>query len=118
VKSALDGLRMAILARHRTVYAFCRANPDLQRSTVYLILSGKYPGNTARQIDRITGVLTGAGPQTERRPAISAREAYPILQQAKCAHCRKLDKRGCPECNTQTAREAQALEDYMRGREL
>ena len=114
MKSALDRLRKAILARHRSIYAFCRAMPELSRSTVYLVLSGRYPGNTGRQITRIETFLTDKVPEPRR--IISAQEAFTVLQEAKCAHCRKLDKRGCPECKTQTAREAQALEEYLCAR--
>jgi hypothetical protein len=82
---------------------------------VYLILSGKYPGNHKRQTAKIREVLTGdAGP---RRVVIQAHEAFEVLQAAKCAHCRKLDKRGCAECKTQTTREAQALADYLAAKE-
>lgn len=116
MKPALDKLREAVLARHRTVHAFCRAKPELKRSTVYLLLAGKYPGNVDRQLAKIANVLTGEAEPEEPRPAITAGEAYTVLQEAKCAHCRRLDKRACADCNTQTAREAQALEDYMRGR--
>jgi hypothetical protein len=91
--------------------------PQLKRSTVYMVLSGKYPGNMDRQIARITAGMEGAGPEPAKRPAITAGEAYTVLQEAKCAHCRRLDKRACADCNTQTAREAQAWEEYMRGRE-
>jgi hypothetical protein len=89
--------------------------PQIKRSTVYMILSGKYPGNTDRQIERIFAIMEGEA-QPERRPAVTAQEAYTVLQEAKCAHCRRLDKRACADCNTQTAREAQALEAYVRGR--
>jgi hypothetical protein len=90
--------------------------PDLSRSTVYLVLSGRYSGNTGRQIARMETLLTGKEAAPEPRRVISAQEAFTVLQEAKCAHCRKLDKRGCPECKTQTAREAQALEEYLCAR--
>ena len=112
MNARLEDIRLAIRARYRSVYAFCRANPDLQRSTVYLILSGKYPGNTDRQAAKIQKALSGKIP-AQNRPVINAQEAYGVLQEAKCAYCRKLDKRGCPECKTQTTREAQALEQYL-----
>lgn len=38
-------LKDAVLARYRSVYAFCRAHPEMKRATVYLVLSGRYPGN-------------------------------------------------------------------------
>ena len=83
---------------------------------MYLALSGKYPGRTERQIIKIEAALAGTAAPAERRPILPAQEAYNVLQEAKCGWCRKLDKRGCAECNTQTAREAQALEQYLRAR--
>jgi hypothetical protein len=115
VKETLEAIRRDIRERYRSIHAFCRENPELKRSTVYLVLSGKYPGNTDRQAVKIETALSGEAPSTARA-ALTAKEAYSVLQEAKCAHCRKLDKRSCPECNTQTAREAQALEDYLYAR--
>ena len=117
VKERLEELRAAIRERHGTAHAFCRANPGLKRSTVYLVLSGKYPGNMERQAARVRAALEGGtAPQAPRLP-LTAQEAREVLQGAKCAHCRRLDKRGCLECNTQTERMAQALEEYLLHRE-
>jgi hypothetical protein len=116
VNAALDVIRQAVRDRYRTAHALCRANPGLTRSTVYLVLSGRYPGNVTRQIGKIENALAGGAALPEPRRIIDAQEAYSVLQEAKCAYCRKLDKRACPECNTQTAREAQALEEYLGGR--
>ena len=116
----VEDIKAAIREKYGTAHAFCRANPVLKRSTVYLVLSGKYPGNQERQTAKIREALEastgGAAPQVPRL-LLSAQEAHDVLQGAKCAHCRKLDKRGCPECNTQTEREAQALERYLLLRE-
>ena len=117
MKANLDALRQEILERYKTPHAFCRANPEVKRSTVYMLLSGKYPGDAERQIQRIRAALAGREFVPVARPTITAQEAYTVLQETKCAHCRKLDKRACPECRTQTAREAQSIEDYMRSRE-
>jgi hypothetical protein len=116
VNAALEAVRRAIRERYRSIYGFCRDNPELKRSTVYLVLSGKYPGNTEKQMGRIETALTGKAAVPEPRRIIHAQEAFTVLQEAKCAHCRKLDKRACPECQTQTAREAQALEAYFCAR--
>jgi hypothetical protein len=113
----LDAIKQAILARHKTIHAFCRDNAAIKRSTLYMVLSGKYPGNNDRQIAKNHAIITGETP-VPARPTVTAKEAYAVLQQAKCVHCRKLDKRGCSECNTQTAREAQALEEYLNTREV
>lgn len=118
VKAIIDALRQEILERYKTPHAFCRANPEVKRSTVYMLLSGKYPGDAAKQTQRIRAALAGREFVPDARPTLTAHEAYTVLQETKCAHCRKLDKRGCPECRTQTAREAQAIEEYLRSREV
>lgn len=117
MKKRLDEIKAAIREKHGTAHAFCRANPALKRSTVYLVLSGKYPGNMERQTARIRESLEGNAAPQAFRPLLTAEEAHDVLQGAKCAHCRRLDKRGCPECRTQTEREAQALEQYVLSRE-
>jgi hypothetical protein len=116
VNARLDAARLAIRKKYGTPHAFCRANPELKRSTVYLVLSGKYPGNMERQIGKVENALAGEAALLEPRCIIQAQEAYTVLQDAKCAYCRKLDKRACPECKTQTTREAQALEGYLCAR--
>ncbi|MDR2055643.1 MAG: hypothetical protein LBQ10_07235 [Desulfovibrio sp.] len=116
MNARLDAVRADIREKYRSTHAFCRANPELKRSTVYLVLSGKYPGNNERQTGKIEEVLTGETALAEPRRIIQAQEAFEILQGAKCAYCRKRDKRACPECKTQTTREAQALETYLHAR--
>jgi hypothetical protein len=116
VNARLDAARLAIRNKYGTLHAFCRANPELKRSTVYLVLSGKYPGNMEKQVEKVENTLTGEAALPEQRCIIHAQEAYTVLQDAKCAYCRKLDKRACPECKTQTMREAQALEGYLCAR--
>ena len=120
MKQALEELRRQILAKYRTIHAFCRDNPELKRSTVYLVLAGKYPGNSAKQIEKIQGILTGKQHNTEPslQTALTELEAYTVLQETKCAHCRRLDKRACSDCRMQAEREAQALVAYLRSREV
>ena len=115
VNKRLEAIKAAIAKRHKSLHAFCRAHPELNRSTVYMLMVGNYPGDFERQAARIEQSLTGK--EEEARPVpITTQEAHEVLQRAKCAHCRRLDKRGCPECNTQTAREAEALEGYLRAK--
>jgi hypothetical protein len=117
VKATLDELRQTIRERYKSCHAFCRDTPELKRSTVYLVLSGKYPGNADRQIVKIETALSGKAALPAQKAIIGAQEAYTVLQEAKCAHCRKLEKgRICTECNMQTMREAQALEAYLASR--
>ena len=118
MKANLEPLKQRILAKHKTVHAFCRDNPELKRSTVYQIIAGKYPGNTGKQLERIHAALEGIEAKPDaRRPVVTALEAYTVLQETKCAHCRKQDKRACAECRTQTEREAQAMEEYLSRRQ-
>ena len=116
MRERLETIKKAIRERLGTIHAFCRAHPELKRATVYLVLSGRYPGNQDRQATKIEAALTGAT-EALRPEVISAEEAYTVLQNAKCAHCRRLDKRGCSECNRQTEREAEALAEYLRSKE-
>lgn len=108
----LPDLRAAILTRYRSIHAFCKAHAELKRATVYLVLSGKYPGNATRQKVRILEAL-GAAP--EHRPAVPAvGRIAETLQQCKCTHCRRPDRRGCRGCRNQTAREGVALTEYLK----
>lgn len=113
MRRTLDQVQSEILARHSSVHAFCRDTPGISRSTVYLLLAGKYPGNVDKQVRRIREALAGTPERKEEAPAMTATEAYTVLLDTKCAHCRRLDKSGCRECRTQTLREAQAIEKYL-----
>lgn len=115
MKSEVDGLRARILERHASVHAFCRAHPELKRATVYLVLSGRYPGNAGRQAARIRIALAGEreahaeaadghGPQRVEREAV-----VETLQRIRCEHCRRLDRRECMACRHQTEREGKEL---------
>ena len=114
MRQAPEQLRKDILARYKSVHAFCRkAAPEICRSTVYQLLAGRYPGDVEKQMRRVRAVLSGTPERSEEIPALSASEAYQVLLDTKCAHCRKLDKGGCRDCRTQTLREAQAIEKYL-----
>ncbi|WP_300803226.1 hypothetical protein [uncultured Desulfovibrio sp.] len=115
MKSEVDGLRARILERHASVHAFCRAHPELKRATVYLVLSGRYPGNADRQAAKIRAALA-----EEREPHTGATDGYvprrvereavvETLREIRCAHCRRLDRRECVACRQQTEREGDEL---------
>lgn len=115
MKSEVDGLQARILERHASVHAFCRAHPELKRATVYLVLSGRYPGNAGRQAAKIraalaeerephTGATDGHGPQYVEREVV-----VETLREIRCAHCRRLDRRECVACRQQTEREGDEL---------
>lgn len=59
MNSYADRLRERILESHVSIHAFCRAHPELKRATVYMVLSGRYPGKTDVQLARIGAALSG-----------------------------------------------------------
>ena len=96
----VDGLRAQVLDRYVSVHAFCRAHPELKRATVYLVLSGRYPGKWSDQAARIREALVGTREVPERPET---------LQEIRCARCRRLDRRDCSACREQTKREGKEL---------
>ena len=88
----IDRLRAAILARSKTLYAFCRDH-SLPHGTIYQVMRGRYAGNYEAQLKRIDKVLKNppghhAGPGEEK--IINALSA---LACGQCEHgkrrCRK-----------------------------
>lgn len=114
-----EALRATILERHRSVHAFCRAHPEVTRSTVYLVLAGRYPGRVDVQAARIRAALAAPAIQDGTPPVLFPSESHTrtdvqeALQSIRCNHCRLLDKARCRECRTQTAREAAELFAYL-----
>lgn len=113
-------LRALILTRYTSIHAFCRAHPELKRSTVYLVVSGRYPGNIRAQATRIRQALEegqnvdgGAKATDPAPPKLSLTALTEAFQNIRCGHCRRLDRRGCLECRTQTEREVTALHEYI-----
>lgn len=108
--NASETLRAEILGRFSSIHAFCVAHPELKRSTVYMVLSGRYPGNTSAQAARIRAALTEQG-EHRKQPSfnVTGNEVVEALQGIRCARCRRLDRRGCMECRTQTEKEAREL---------
>lgn len=76
----VDGLRAEIEAQHGTIYKFCKVTA-LNKSTVYMVLAGTYPGDSARQAARIRAALAGDSPWADR-----VRQA---LEHVACSRCRK-----------------------------
>lgn len=111
----MEELRAAVLKQYRSVHAFCRAHPELKRATVYLVLAGRYPGNSSRQEGRIYSALTGVQPE-RTLDAVSAEEIAAVVQADKCNNCRRLDKRSCRECRIQTVQDARVVERYLAAR--
>lgn len=105
----MDALRATVLARHRSIHAFCKASPDLKRATVYLVLAGRYPGDSSRQTARILEALGEPVPELAPQPAVPVERIAETLLTCKCARCRRPDRRGCRGCRLQTDREAAAV---------
>ena len=100
-----EALRAAILARHRSIYAYCKAT-GITKSVVLQVLAGRYPGNIVRQAARIRAALAEtppAGPSAEP-PTLTAIHA--ALERVACARCRRTDKRRCKSCRTLWERQA------------
>lgn len=105
--AAAESLRARVLDRWPTLHAFCRAHPELKRSTVYMVLAGQYPGNAEKQLERIALALDAG--EREVPPAVTAEGMAEALQHIRCGQCRKYGKRQCPRCRTRTGMEARAL---------
>lgn len=127
----VERLRAQVLARYASVHAFCRKHPELKRSTVYLVLAGRYPGRWDEQAALIRAALTGreemptppapdvaeGGPKGRcdegscghRQQSVTREVVAEVLQKIRCAHCRRLDRRDCMACRDQTEREGKEL---------
>lgn len=103
-----EALRAAILARHRTLYAFCKAT-GVTKSVVLQLLSGRYPGNVERQTARIRAALAET-PIT----GVSAGTVFSVLERIGCARCRATDKRRCRSCRTLWEKQAEAVAGLFR----
>lgn len=113
----LDELRARIVERYGSLHAFCKAHPELKRSSVYLVMSGRYPGRSENQTVRIEAALEGnacaARSGLASAPPMSAEDMADALQEIRCSNCRLLDRRSCLECRTRTRREAEELHARM-----
>lgn len=115
MNAALENLRADILARHTSVYQFCRQHENLKRSTVYAVLAGRYAGDVGEQILRIREVLDGPCPRRERPTPDRIAE---VLQHVKCQGCRPASRRKCQRCRERTEREARAVMDFLSEEEV
>ena len=119
----LDELRARIVERYGSLHAFCKAHPELKRSSVYLVMSGRYPGRSENQIIRIEAALEGNACAARAvlatrsglasAPSMSAEDMADALQEIRCNNCLLLDRRNCLECRTRTRREAEELHARM-----
>jgi len=109
--TSVEQLRGEVLERYASIHAFCREHAELKRATVYMVLSGRYPGRVETQIAKIRAALMSVpGRKAESvMPGMTREETVEALQNIRCAHCRRLDRRGCHDCRRQTEREARDL---------
>lgn len=84
----IAALRREIVGKYRTVHRFCReARQALNRSTVYMVLAGKYGGNVSRQMARIREVLDGGGVEGRIFMAIKRVACGRCATRGRCARC-------------------------------
>lgn len=105
----ISEVKAEILAKYASVHAFCKAHKELSRASVYLALSGKYPGNAKNQIRRIREALSGQKEKQTQYQSVSQETLGETLQAIRCSNCRRLNRRECMSCRDQTAREALEL---------
>jgi hypothetical protein len=104
-----EALRAAILARHRSIYAYCKAT-GITKSVVLQLLAGRYPGNVARQTARIRAALDETPSATDAPREMPSQAAiFAALERVGCARCRATDKRKCRGCRTLWERQAAAV---------
>lgn len=112
--SQLVGLRELVESKYASIHAFCRAHPELSRTTVYEVVSGRYIGDVEAQALKIRAAVQDMPVDTPRPVPHTTPEAVAeTLQRIRCGNCRRLDKRGCTECRTQTIKESFALYDHL-----
>jgi len=100
-----EALRAAILARHRSIYAYCKAT-GVTKSVVLQVLDGRYPGNVARQTARIRAALADTPPTEVGHEPPSLTAIYEALGRVACSRCRVTDKRRCKSCRALWERQA------------
>jgi hypothetical protein len=100
-----EALRAAILARHRSIYAYCKAS-GITKSVVLQILVGRYPGNVARQTARIRAALADTPPAAAGVEPPTLTAIHAALERVACARCRRTDKRRCKSCRMLWDRQA------------
>lgn len=113
MQNDVSKLKEKILERFKSVHAFCKANPEITRSTVYLILSGKYSGQYRVQADKILNILENARHETQNIAIVTQEKLHTKLQEYKCSQCRRLDSQACHGCRAQTIKEAFAMYEYI-----
>lgn len=92
MQQELESLRAEIVQRFGTVHCFCRKNDQLNRSTVYMILNGNYPGNTEAQLKKIKLILNTEDQSQSVFKAIKGEACKRCAVHGKCSKCDRLFK--------------------------
>ena len=109
-----EKLAAAVEQRFGTVHAFCLANPDLNRTTVYQVLKGTYAGNDSRQLGRIRAALEETATGRGNRPSLEAIEE--CLREAACNRCPADNAPLCRRCAPGFLAQAQAVHALLESR--
>ena len=109
-----EKLAAAIEQRFGTVHAFCLANPDLNRTTVYQVLKGTYAGNDSRQLGRIRAALEDTTAGGSDLPTLAAIEE--CLREAACSRCPAENAPLCRRCAPVFLLQAQAVHALLESR--
>jgi predicted transcriptional regulator len=106
-------LKQEIEAKHGTVYKFIKQS-GLPKSAVYWLLSGHYPSEPDRLLARIREALS----EPEQAPPLPVLEVAAVaetLASVACSRCKRLDRRRCRGCKNLFRRQAEAIEQLLRG---
>jgi hypothetical protein len=107
-----EKLAAAVEQRFGTIHAFCLANPDLNRTTVYQVLKGTYAGNDSRQLGRIQAALEDT--HASGLPTLGAIEE--CLREAACSRCPAENAPLCRRCAPVFLLQAQAVHALLESR--
>lgn len=110
-----EKLLAAIGQRFGTVHAFCAANPELNRTTVYAVLRGRYKGNAGRQLGRIRAALMAA-PADGAADLPGLVELEEVIREAACARCPVTRAGICKRCAPLHLQQAQAVLAFLERR--
>lgn len=97
----IEQLRGAILAKHKSIHAFC-ASVALPRSLIYQVLAGSYAGASDKQIMRIYAALDGSS-LTER--------IFAKIKETGCAKC--VRGKECARCDALFMEYARAVTELV-----
>lgn len=82
----IEALRGQVVARHGTIYRFCKAH-GFPRSTASLLFRGRYGGDVTRQIRRVRELLGGTGEAQRLFDAIKAPACARCSVKGPCSRC-------------------------------